>query len=124
LAAYLAGVGTRLAETNPEESSMKTLIAAAAFAALIVSPSFAQSPAGTHHHVQSSHHHRAAVRGPASAVGAVTPFDAAGNSRMTASPASAIHQCNDFASKGYPEKDSNMRLSQYRACMAQLGQPE
>src|SRR5262245_2717590 len=112
---------------------MKSLVVAAAFAAVLASPTFAQSPApGTHHKAQSSHHHRAAARGhedsrrnPASAFGAVTPFGAARDNRMSASRASAIGECNDFANKqGYPEKDSNMRISEYRACMAQHGQPE
>jgi hypothetical protein len=67
--------------------------------------------------------HRA-VSHPAGAFGAVTPFGAAGDNRMPESRASALRECNESANKGYPEKDSGMRLSMYRACMAQHGQPE
>ena len=103
---------------------MKSLVVAAAFAALVASPSFAQSSGpGTHHRAQSSHHHRAASH-PAGAFGAVTPFGAAGDNRMPESRASALRECNESANKGYPEKDSGMRLSMYRACMAQHGQAE
>ena len=92
---------------------MKQIMIAAALAALVSAPTFAQS--------------RAPASGtgarPLSAFGAVTPFGSPLAEPSRARDAS-IRECNAAAAKTYPVRDSNWSISLYRACMAQHGQPE
>jgi len=81
---------------------MKAIVMAATLAALVSGPALAKSPA--------------ASSKAQSAFGSVTS-PSAGSSREQ-----AIRECSALPS--YPVRDSNMSLSQYRACMMQHGQPE
>src|SRR5215472_7366370 len=112
---------------------MKTMVMAAAFAALIGTPAFAQAPApGTGEILQhrtgnppvrhgARSRHRAA---PTSAYAAVTPFGSPTAAPPRSGREAAIHDCNGEAAKTYPTRDSNWSISMYRGCMAQRGQME
>ena len=97
---------------------MKKIMTAAAVAALVSGPAFAQSPApapGTGEiaancPVTTKLKHRGPSRRGAdatSAFGAVTPFGSPGVELDRSGRESAIRECNGAAAKTYPTRDSN-----------------
>jgi hypothetical protein len=114
---------------------MKEIMMAAAVAAFVTAPAFAQAPApspGTgdiqaHRAAKVHVKHRAASRHRAPATSAFAATHPSGAPLAETGPGAreaAIRQCNAEAAKTYAVRDSNWSLSMYRACMAQHGQPE
>ena len=98
---------------------MKPIMLAAAVAALLTAPAFAQStgPApGTGHRAQPRHQAE-------SSFNAVAPFDnpmpVTGSGRDA-----AIRECNAMAAKTYLIRDSSWPMFLYRSCMAWHGLAE
>jgi hypothetical protein len=100
---------------------MKMFVVGVALATLAASPAFAQThaaPGGAR--FQSSSY---------SAYGAVTPFgspslDLNSKDHVRAARAAAIGECSARARKYTEYTWGDMEFQQYRACMAQHGQPE
>jgi hypothetical protein len=86
---------------------------AAALAALVVSPAFAQSP---------SPRIGAKAQSGDEAFGQVMPFSFP--MHMTPAREAAIRECNATAAKTYQVRDSNWPILMYRACMTEHSQPE
>lgn len=109
---------------------MKEIMIAAALAAIVSAPAFAQSPAPrtvehrTHSHA-TPHAKQARHRAyPANAYGAVREFDtpdpAFGTDR-----AQDLRDCAAIEQKTSPTiRDSNLSMFRFRACMSEHGQPE
>jgi hypothetical protein len=99
---------------------MKLFVIGVALATLVASPAFAQSrvaPGG------------ARFQSPYSAYGAVTPFgspslDLRRPDHVGTARAAAIGECSARAQKYTEYTWGDMEFQQYRACMAQHGQPE
>ena len=112
---------------------MKEIVLAAALAAIVSAPAFAQSPLPgtvghrTHSHAMSNTKlktrsgHRAY---PANAYGAVREFDTP-DSAFGVDRAQDLRECSALEQKTSPTiRDSNLSMFRYRACMNEHGPPE
>jgi hypothetical protein len=112
---------------------MKEIVVAAALAAIVGAPAFAQSSASpTVEHRAHSHatrhakltaesRHRAY---PADAYGAATSFGSP-VSAFGAERAQDLHECSALEQSTSPTiRDSNWSMFRFRACMNEHGQPE
>jgi opacity protein-like surface antigen len=113
---------------------MKTIMMAAAVAALLAAPAFAQTldqARGTLSRTQASDEPGYAWRGygsgqdsPYRAFGAVTPFGSPTNGHDGGSRDTALRQCSIESRKYTQTTWGTMDMHQHRACMAQRGQME